>query len=229
MADQEREDGPSLELPSFGFGRKRRQQPDEPADEPTDEARTMPAVPATPAPSPTQKSAQKPAKKEPARRQPPAPAPAAVPAAAPLPGPVETREPEPAVSRRGLPALPGRTAALITGLLVGVVIVGLTRGAFQLCQVLQGTSSCGNPGYLLLVAILVATVLLGAMLLRAWEVPDATSTSLLAVGLLAVFALVFLVDALFSWSMIIVIPVVCAATYALSHAVTASITEDDAS
>ena len=38
--------------------------------------------------------------------------------------------------------------------------------------------------------------------------PDPGSTSFLAVGLLAVVALLFLVDVLFDWWMIIVIPVV---------------------
>jgi hypothetical protein len=63
-------------------------------------------------------------------------------------------------------------------------------------------------------------VVLGAALLRAWGVSDPGSTSFLAVGLLAVVALLFLVDVLFNWWMIIVIPGVSVATFALSQWVT---------
>jgi hypothetical protein len=129
--------------------------------------------------------------------------------------------------RRGLalPALPGRTAAVLTGLLVGVLTVGATWASLRLCEVLQGTSSCGDPGFLLLLAIMVTMVLIGRALLGAWRVPDPGSTSFLAVGLLAVIALLFLVDVLENWWMIIVIPVVTMLTFALSHWVTATFIE----
>jgi membrane protein implicated in regulation of membrane protease activity len=68
-------------------------------------------------------------------------------------------------------------------------------------------------------------IYLGGALLKAFRVPDPGSTSFLAVGLLAVVALLFLVDVLFSWSMIIVIPVVAMATYALAHWVTTAFVE----
>ncbi len=112
--------------------------------------------------------------------------------------------------------------AVITGVLVGIITVGLTWASQRMCEVVRGTSSCGGPGFFLLVAIMVAMVLLGAALLRAWGVSDPGSTSFLAVGLLAVVALLFLVDVLFSWWMIIVIPAVAVATFALSHWVTTS-------
>ena len=76
-------------------------------------------------------------------------------------------------------------AAIVTGLLVGVLTVGLTGASQRLCEVLQGTSSCGNPGFILLVAIMIAMVFLGSALLRAFRVPDPGSTSFLAVGLTA--------------------------------------------
>ena len=95
----------------------------------------------------------------------------------------------------------------------------------------KGTSSCGGPGFFLLVAILVAAVLIGAALLRAAAVPQPGSTSFLAVGLLSVVALLFLVGQLFQWWMIIVIPIVSVATFLLSHWVTTTYIEpgDDAS
>ena len=97
-----------------------------------------------------------------------------------------------------------------------------------MCEVIQGTSSCGNPGYLLLLAILAAMILLGTQLLKLFRIPDAPSTSFLAIGLLAVLALLFLINVLMSWTMIIVIPLFSMATFALAHWVTTSFVEDDA-
>lgn len=272
MADEDRDqDGPSLELPSFGFGRKRRKQAVAPESAETDETQPMPATPAEESPAPEvvrEDAPPEPAPGQasgPARERPPTSEPAPVPEApaapplfvdeaAPRRQPAPEPEPEPAPRpeteprpvpavepaagasdesgsarrRPQLPAIGGRAAAVVTGLLVGVLTVGLTWAALGLCDAVKGTSSCGNPGYLLLVAILIAMVLLGSALLRAWGTPDATSISLLAVGLLAVFVLVFLVSALESWTMILVIPLVTAAAYALSHWVTAAITEDAA-
>jgi hypothetical protein len=103
--------------------------------------------------------------------------------------------------------------------------VGLTWAGFRLCEVVRGTSSCGDPGFLLLVAILVAMVLLGRTLLRVWGLPDPGSTSFLGVGLLAVMVLLFLVPSIFSWWMALVVPAVTAATFALAHWVTAFVGE----
>ena len=72
---------------------------------------------------------------------------------------------------------------------------------------------------------MVAVVVVGALLLRAWGVPDPGSTSFLGVGLLAVVALLFLVDVLFDWWMVIAIPVVAVLTFVLSHWVTTAIVE----
>jgi hypothetical protein len=119
-----------------------------------------------------------------------------------------------------LPRIGGFPAAILTGVLVGVITVGLTWGGFRLCEFARGTSSCGDPGFLLLLVILVAMVLLGSSLLRAWGLPDPGSTSFLGVGLLAVMVLLFLVQTIFSWWMVLVIPGVAAATFALAHWVT---------
>ncbi|GAB3762166.1 hypothetical protein GCM10027600_05520 [Nocardioides ginsengisegetis] len=138
----------------------------------------------------------------------------------PAPGVRRARAP-----RRTLPAVGGMTAAVLTGLLVGVITVGLTWASLHLCEVAKGTSSCGGPGFLLLLAIMIAMVFLGSLLLRAFGVTDPGSTSFLAVGLLAVLALLFLVDVLFNWWMIIVIPVFSVLTFALAHWVTTAFIE----
>ena len=74
-------------------------------------------------------------------------------------------------------------------------------------------------------AILVLAVLLGTVVLRLRRVPEPGSTSFLAVGLISVVALLFLVDELFEWWMIIVIPLVSVATFLLSHWVTTTFVE----
>ena len=117
-------------------------------------------------------------------------------------------------------------AALVTGAVVGVLMVGLTGAGFRLCEVIQGAPSCGDPGFLLLLAIVIVVILVGKALLAAWAVPDPGSTSFLAVGLLCVVALLFLVDVLFNWWMIIVIPVLGMLCFALSHWVTTAFVDE---
>jgi hypothetical protein len=125
------------------------------------------------------------------------------------------------------PWLEGRPAAVLTGLLVGALIVAATAGSLRLCTAVQGTSSCGGPGLFLLVAILLAAVLVGAALLKAAAVPQPGSTSFLAVGLLSVVALLFLVGSIFEWWMVIVVPLVSVATFLLSHWVTTTYIEPE--
>lgn len=239
MAEEEHEkDGPSLELPSLGFRRKRRAKAKAPAAEDEQQAarEQAPAEEAQPAPPPEPPRAVEDA--PPARplyadevdlaAESPTEVvrPVAADQVTPVPGPAPLEEVPPSRRRRRTPSsIGGMAAAIITGLLVGVITVGLTWGSLRICELVQGTSSCGNPGFLLLVAIMVAMTLLGSLLLRAWGVPDPGSTSFLAVGLLAVLTLLFLVDVLFNWWMIIVIPLFAVLTFALSHWVTTAFVE----
>ncbi len=99
------------------------------------------------------------------------------------------------------PTIPALAAVLLVGAVVGLAAVLLTWGSLRLCDVATGTASCGGgPGLLLLVAILIALTYLGGWLLRGFGISDAGSTSFLAVGLLAVVAMLFLVDSLDEWS-----------------------------
>jgi hypothetical protein len=142
--------------------------------------------------------------------------------------PVQDPPPEPPAHRIDndgtggfrLPAVPSRVAALVTGLVVGLFGVAATSLALAGCEAMTGTSSCGGPGFFLLVAILAAMVLLGTGLLRAWKVADAGSTSFLAVGVLTVVVLLVLLDLVFSAWMFLVVPLLAAAAYALAHWVT---------
>ena len=119
-----------------------------------------------------------------------------------------------------LPAVPGRVAAVVTGLVVGLFGVAGTALALAGCEAMTGTGSCGGPGFFLLVAILAVMVLLGTGLLRAWKVADAGSTSFLAVGVVTVVVLLVLLDLVFSAWMFLVVPLLAAAAYALAHWVT---------
>ena len=210
-------DTPSLEPPSL-FGRKRKKAP------------PAPAVPAVQARPPEAPEAVEPVADddpstifdEPTEHIEPAVVPAAVPESVPVASPL-TPPPAPPPEEPRPPREPwltGRPAAALAGLLVGALIVAATAGSLRLCTEVKGTSSCGNSGFFLLVAILVVGVLVGSALLRAARVPEPGSTSFLAVGLLSVVTLLFLVGQLFEWWMIIVIPIVSVATFLLSHWVT---------
>jgi hypothetical protein len=218
MSEDRDQKGPSLEPPSL-FGRKRRKAPPAPADpvdhvDPADPADPVdPADPAVPAdPDTIFDDTSEPTQTAPS----------------PLTSPPTTpREPGPPRE----PWLTGRPAVLLTGLVVGGLIVAATAGSLRICTEIKGTSSCGGQGFFLLVAILVVAVLIGSALLRVAHVPEPGSTSFLAVGLLSVATLLFLVGSIFQWWMVIVIPLVSVATFLLSHWVTSTYVDpaDDAS
>ena len=136
----------------------------------------------------------------------------------PPPAPEAPREPGPPRE----PWLTGRPAAILTGLVVGGLLVAATAGSLRICTAVKGTSSCGDQGFFLLIAILAVAVVVGTALLRLAHVPEPGSTSFLAVGLLSVATLLFLVGSIFQWWMAIVIPLVSMATFIASHWVTST-------
>ena len=159
---------------------------------------------------------------------PTAPTPAPVPATASSPLPADPAPAEPARTPRATLTVDARVAAAVTGLVVGLLVVVLTAGSLALCESVRGVSSCGGgPGFLLLVLVMAGMVVLGGLMLRLARVPDPTSTSFLAVGLLAVLSLLFLVDVLEEWWMIIVIPLLSVAMFLLSHWVTTQVVDTD--
>jgi len=123
------------------------------------------------------------------------------------------------------PVLTGYPASGLAGLLVGALMVGLTAGSLRACEGIRGTATCGGPGLLILVVILILLIMVGQVLLRLFQVPDPGSTSFLAVGLIAVVALLFLIDVILDWTMIIVIPLIGVATFLLSHWITTAFVE----
>ena len=145
---------------------------------------------------------------------------------APEAGPEEPERPaKPAKARKerkalALPPLSAPIASVVTGAVIGLVIVALTYVSSRGCEVLRGSGSCGAIGLPLLVAIMALGVLLGAVLLKAWQVSDPMSSSFLAVGLVAVVAMLFLLPTIDEWWMVIVIPALGALTYLLAWWVT---------
>ncbi|WP_345521073.1 hypothetical protein [Nocardioides conyzicola] len=215
MVEPER-DEPSLELELPRLRRRKRKdraaEPAAPSGEqaPVPEAETVvepPQAAPTPQPEPTV------VEQTTVLEAPP------VEAAAPAPKP---RRPRPSVRLPG-----GWAAVVVTGLLVGLVLVALTWGSLQTCERVQGTSSCGTAGYPMLGLVVAVAVLVGALLLRLTHVPDPVSSSLLGVGVAAVVVLVALIDHLDQPAVVVVIPLLCAATFAGAHWLSTAVIESD--
>jgi hypothetical protein len=154
--------------------------------------------------------------------------------AADEPEPEPERPAQPARVRRErktqtLPPLSAPIASVVTGVVTGLVIVALTFLSSRGCELVRGSGSCGALGLPLLIAIMALGVLLGAVLLKVWQVSDPMSSSFLAVGLVAVLAMLFLLPSIGEWWMVIVVPVLGALTFLLAWWVTRTFidTEDD--
>ena len=246
---------PNLELPSLlGFGRKKPKAETPPTPPPAAAQTPPPAAPPvrstgatrTPPPMPPPRRAPEPATEpevaaeaateptlvQPAVAAPTAPAkPPKAPKAVKPPKPARVKpEKAPRVAKERapltLPAIDPRIAAAATGIAVGLVAVCLIILALRGCEAVRGVGSCGGFGLFALLAILGVEVLLGAALLKAWKFTDPTSTSFLAVGLVAVVAMLFFLDALDSVWMFVVIPVLTALSYVLSWWISRTFVEE---
>jgi hypothetical protein len=125
-------------------------------------------------------------------------------------------------------------AAMLTGLVSGLICVLLAKGASVGCEAIRGNDSCnGGMGLLALVAILAIEVLIGANLLKAFKVSDPVSTSFLGVGLVAMITMLFFLDdgnesaPISSPKMIAIIPLITAVTFLLSWWVTVRFVEEE--
>jgi hypothetical protein len=121
-----------------------------------------------------------------------------------------------------LSAWASSTVSLVVGAAVGVLGCALTWAGLQGCELVTGTDSCGGPGLLVLVLILVAMVVAGAAALKLFGVQDAANLSVLGVGLLATVALFFLTDYLDEPWMFVAIPALTSLCFWLAHGVTSS-------
>ncbi|RNL62163.1 hypothetical protein EFK50_10195 [Nocardioides marmoriginsengisoli] len=129
-----------------------------------------------------------------------------------------------------MPRIKPAYAALLTGLISGLVCVLLAKGASVGCEAVRDNDSCGGGiGLLALVAILAIEVLIGANLLKAFKVADPFSTAFLGVGLVAMAAMLFFLDDLNEARMVAIIPVLTAAAFLLSWWVTVRFVEEQPS
>jgi hypothetical protein len=235
--DDGTDDGPSLEMPSFSLRRKKKAPPTEDAaPDPTPDEVVEPDPEPEPEPEPEPQPEPEP-EPEPTAVIPEQPAyepPTVVAPVVQQPDPVDDeddeieeaarREPRP---RRELP-LSGLPAAAATGVLVGALAVLLAWLAGVGCEAVRGTSACGGgPGFLILLVVLVVLALAGGWLLERFGVPEAGSTSLLAVGIMAVLVMVFLLGSLDVWWAAIAIPVTAVVGYAVSWWVTNAVVGAD--
>ena len=205
----------------------------EPSPEPFPSPTPVPGPEPTPTPAPVPGPLPDPA---PVPQPDPVPAPDPVrleqPVAAAAPTALATAEepaPQPEAPRVrreprhwNLPRINPWAAVAVTGIVCGLIVVVLSFGSLRGCEAVRGVGTCGGFGLFALLVILLVSVLVGAALLGAWRISDPTSTSFLGVGILTVIALVFFLGALESVWMFVVIPVVAAIAFALSHWVTAS-------
>ncbi|NYE36085.1 hypothetical protein F4692_001189 [Nocardioides cavernae] len=150
---------------------------------------------------------------------------------------VEEQAPEPApepvadapldVEERG--TVGGLPAAVLTGVLVGGLALALAWLAGVACESVRGTSSCGGAaGLPILLATLAVMAYAGAVLLGLLGVREAGSTSLLAVGVLAVLVMVFLLGSLDETWALVAVPAASALAYAGAWWLTATVTAEDA-
>ena len=144
-----------------------------------------------------------------------------VPQAAPQPTPGRSRRPLPTVRVSGLPA------AAVTGVAVGGLAVLLAWLAGVGCEAVRGTSACGGgPGLLVLVVVVAVLAWAGSLLLRLLGVPHAGSTSVLAVGILAVLVLVFLLGSLDEWWALVAVPLASVIAHGAAWWVTTAAAEE---
>lgn len=226
-----------LALPSL-FGRKRGSSA--PADEPTPDPVADPVAEPVTDTAPPERPAEEtavltPVAPEPAPEPEPspstrsaAPAAPAAPAAdtvaeapaAPAPAPARagSRKAEKAPRERPrLPALGAATAALVVGAAVGLLGVLLTFVSLQACDALTGTDSCGGPGLLVVLAVVVVMIFAGKAALAAFGVPESGGLSFLGVAVFVAVCLVFLVEQLLEPWMVVVGPVLCALGYGAAY------------
>jgi hypothetical protein len=215
------------------------------AEEPAARERVV-ETPVAPEPVVEEPTVQTPVVEPPPQPAAPAATPTPVPQPTPQPTPVvepartqreaqddEDEVPAPAAAtsrkdhrKRSAPELAASTAAFLVGAVIGLMGCVLTVVGLQGCEWITGTGSCGGPGLLVLVVILVAMILVGTVALRRLNVPEAGNVSFLGVGIMTAIALMFLIDYLYDLWMFLVIPVLTAVSYAVARWITTMYAED---
>ncbi len=245
MADKDtgEPDESSLELPSLFGRKKKRGKAEAPAETPPEPAASEETAVIEPVAAPVAEPVAEPAPApEPTRAPARAPAPVAeetavIPPVA-EPAPVATagarreddqpvfdaapeggarKAPRPKREAPSLPSLGASVAALVVGALVGLLGVGLTFGSLKACDAVTGTDSCGGPGLLVVLVVVVLMIMAGSALLRAFGVPEPGGLSFLGVAIFVALCLVFLLEQLLEPWMVVVGPALCLVSFGIAH------------
>lgn len=117
-----------------------------------------------------------------------------------------------------LPHLAGVPASLSTGVIVGLVSVGLGVGALQLFSWLRGVASGGGTwGSLTFVVVAFIAFVIGELLLTGFGTPSPRLTSFLGVVLTIVVMLVVYIDQSDTRWALLIIPSVAATSFTVAH------------
>ena len=209
-----------LAAPSFGFKKKREgTKPATTAPETASTEKTQvlekTAPPVIAAEPPAERAAKKPKTQKP-------PKPAREPKAAKAPrepkGPRQPKSPSERRINLGTPS--GLSAAVMIGAIVGAFMALAIWFSGTVSQWTRGTSSLGDKGAIILIAVFVLAVVVGGYLLRLASARSPFTISFLGSALVAVLSMLFLTE-LFAqaWGMIIAV-ILTAAAYALAYWVT---------
>lgn len=231
-----------LAAPSFGFKKKRggtkptaakpeKSSAQQGSAEKTQVLKTQvleKTAPAVVAPEPpVKKAVEKPAQKQKASKAQKPPKPAREPKAKTPRAPKAAKEPKapkdpkaPSQRRLKLATPTGMSAAVMIGAIVGAFMTLAIWFSGTVSQWTRGTSSLGDTGAIVLIAVFVLAVVVGGYLFRLAGARSPFTISFLGSALVAVVSMLFLTD-LFNnaWGVIIAV-ILTAAAYALSYWVT---------
>jgi hypothetical protein len=127
---------------------------------------------------------------------------------------------DPSQRRINLGTPSGLSAAVMIGAIVGAFMALAVWFSGTVSQWTRGTSSLGDKGAIILIAVFALAIIVGGYLLRLAAARSPFTISFLGSALVAVLSMLFLTD-LFAhaWGVIIVV-ILAAAAYALSYWVT---------
>ena len=120
-----------------------------------------------------------------------------------------------------------RRAALVSATLLTLAGLALVVTAVLAASERDAAVETASTLAVSLLLVLVALAGAGSWLLDLFGVPESGSTSLLAVGIMAVLVMVFLLGSLDAWWAAIAIPVTAVVGYAVSWWVTNAVVGDD--
>ena len=156
---------------------------------------------------------EKPAKKQKAQKPPKPAKEARAPKA-----PKQPKEPSQRRINIGTPS--GLSAAVMIGAIVGAFMALAVWFSGTVSQWTRGTSSLGDKGAIILIAVFALAIIVGGYLLRLAGARSPFTISFLGSALVAVLSMLFLTDLfVHAWGVIIVV-ILAAAAYALAYWVT---------